>query len=148
MEEKMSLAERDTYVMKIEKQADAKKKLLLEKHETIFKNVKFNNLLEDIKKDYQKYYDYIMEQKRQQLQALTILSNYIQELSINNELSENNRKDAKFEQKKILNEINEIKNNMDYFLKKLRKNTNETYDPYKVNHSINEPSVPVPNKPV
>ena len=37
---------------------------------------------------------------------------------------------------------------MDYFLKKLRKNTNETYDPYKDNHSINEPSVPVPNKPV
>lgn len=122
--------------------------MLLEKHETIFKNVKFNNLLEDIKKDYQKYYDYIMEQKRQQLQALTILNNYIQELSINNELSENNRKDAKFEQKKILNEINEIKNNMDYFLKKLRKNTNETYDPYKDNYSINEPSVPVPNKPV
>jgi hypothetical protein len=142
----MSLAERDTYIMKIEQQSEAKKKMLLEKHETIFKSIKFNNLLEDVRKDYQKYYDYIIEQKKQQLKALIILNNYINELTSNGNLSENNRKDAKIERRKILSEINEIKNNMDYFLKKLQKTTNEIYDPYKDNISINENTDNLPNK--
>ena len=143
---KMSLAERDTYIMKIEQQMEAKKKMLLEKHETIFKSTKFNNLLEDIRKDYQTYYDYIIEQKKQQIQALTILNDYIHQLKTNDTLSENNRKDAKFEQKKILTEINNIKNNMDFFLKKIQKTSNDHYDPYQEKQSINEPAIPLPNK--
>jgi hypothetical protein len=147
-EVKLSLSERDTYIMKIEQQMEAKKKMLLEKHETIFKSTKFNNLLEDIRKDYQTYYNYIIEQKKQQIEALTILNEYIHQLTKNETLSENNRKDAKFEQKKILTEINNIKNNMDLFLKKIQKTSNEVYDPYKEKLSINEPSNPLPNKAV
>ena len=109
MEYKMSLAERDTYVLKIEDQIKAKKKLLFEKHETIFKSIKYNHLLEDIRKEYQVYYDYIIEQKKQQIQALLLLHYYIKDLSKTGELSENNRIDSKFEQRKILSEINELK---------------------------------------
>lgn len=137
MEYKLSLAERDTYIMKMEDQINAKKKLLFEKHETIFKSIKYNHLLEDIRKEYQVYYDYIIEQKKQQIQALLLLHNYIKNLSKTGDLSENNRLDSKMEQRKILIEINSLKKNMDNLLGKLKKTSNEVYDPYIDINSIN-----------
>ena len=141
MEYKMSLAERDTYILKMEDQIKAKKKLLFEKHETIFKSIKYNHLLEDIRKEYQVYYDYIIDQKKQQIQALLLLNHYIKELTKSGELSENNRIDSKFEQRKILSEINELKKNMDTLLSKLKKTDNEVYDPYDNKEIINKPEL-------
>jgi hypothetical protein len=141
MEYKMSLAERDTYILKMEDQIKAKKKLLFEKHETIFKSIKYNHLLEDIRKEYQVYYDYIIDQKKQQIQALLLLNHYIKELTKSGELSENNRIDSKFEQRKILSEINELKKNMDTLLSKLKKTDNQVYDPYDNKEIINKPEL-------
>jgi len=138
MDYKLSLAERDTYVIKIEDQIKAKKKLLFEKHETIFKSIKYNHLLEDIRKEYQVYYDYIIEQKKQQIQALLLLHHYIKYLSNTGELSENNKIDSKMEQRKILLEINDLKKNMDLLLGKLKKTGDEVYDPY-IDRKIEEP---------
>lgn len=134
---KLTLAERDIYIMHIENQMELKKKLLLEKNQSLNKNVKYNNILQHIRNDYQKYYDYIIQQKKEQMQALNILNNYIQELTNNGNLSENNIIDAKFEQKKILNEIKSVKNNMEHFLKQISQDdTND--DAYLNNKSINE----------
>jgi len=134
---KLTLAERDIYIMHIENQMELKKKLLLEKNQSLNKNVKYNNILQHIRNDYQKYYDYIIQQKKEQMQALNILNNYIQELTNNGNLSENNIIDAKFEQKKILNEIKSVKNNMEHFLKQISQDdTND--DTYLNNKSINE----------
>jgi len=144
---KFTLAERDIYIMHIENQVNLKKKLLFEKSQSLGKNVKFNNILQHIRNDYQKYYDYIIQQKKEQMQALNILNNYIQELSSNGNLSENNIIDAKFEQKKILNEIKAIKNNMEQFLKQISQNDNDIHDPYSNNISINE-NQPLPQKTV
>lgn len=141
MEYKMSLAERDTYILKMEDQINAKKKLLFEKHETIFKTIKYNHLLEDIRKEYQIYYDYIIDQKKQQIQALLLLNNYIKGLTKSGELSENNKLDSKFEQRKILSEINELKKNMDILLSKLKKTSNEIYDPYDNKEILNKPEL-------
>lgn len=134
---KLTLAERDIYIMHIENQMELKKKLLLEKNQSLNKNVKYNNILQHIRNDYQKYYDYIIQQKKEQMHALNILNNYIQELTNNGNLSENNIIDAKFEQKKILNEIKAVKNNMEHFLKQISQDdTND--DAYLNNKSINE----------
>ena len=152
MNYKLSLAERDTYVLKIEDQIKAKKKLLFEKHETIFKSIKYNHLLEDIRKEYQVYYDYIIEQKKQQIQALLLLHYYIKDLSKTGELSENNRIDSKFEQRKILSEINELKKNMNILLSKLKKTGDQVYDPYVDKEEVIKPefikSVVETNKPL
>jgi hypothetical protein len=134
---KLTLAERDIYIMHIENQMELKKKLLLDKNQSLNKNVKYNNILQHIRNDYQKYYDYIIQQKKEQMQALNILNNYIQELTNNGNLSENNRIDAKFEQKKILNEIKSVKNNMEHFLKQISQDDIHD-DPYLNNKSINE----------
>lgn len=134
---KLTLAERDIYIMHIENQMELKKKLLLDKNQSLNKNVKYNNILQHIRNDYQKYYDYIIQQKKEQMQALNILNNYIHELTNNGNLSENNIIDAKFEQKKILNEIKAVKNNMEHFLKQISQDdTND--DPYLNSKSINE----------
>jgi hypothetical protein len=45
--------------------------------------------------------------------ALTILNKYIQDLSVTGELSKQNIEDARSEQKKILEEIDTIKNSLD-----------------------------------
>jgi len=142
---KLTLAERDIYIMHIENQMELKKKLLLEKNHSLGKNVKFNKILEHIRNDYQKYYDYIIQQKKEQMQALNILNDYIQEITSNGNLSENNIIDAKFEQKKILHEIKAIKNNMEQFLKQISHN-DDINDPYN-NISINEVQ-PLPQKTV
>ena len=91
---KFTLAERDIYIMHIENQVNLKKKLLFEKSKSLGKNVKFNNILQHIRNDYQKYYDYIIQQKKEQMQALNILNNYIKVLTSNGNFSENNIIDA------------------------------------------------------
>jgi len=121
---KLTLAERDKCLMNIESQIEVKKNNLIEKQKTINKNIKFNQLLEHIRNDYQKYYDYIIQQKREQIQAMNILNNYIRELKTSGNLSDNNIKDANYEEKKILNEIKQIEHNMNYLVKQLEQASN------------------------
>jgi len=130
---KLTLAERDKCLTNIESQIEAKKNNLIEKQKTINKNIKFNRLLEDIRNDYQKYYDYIIQQKREQIQAMNILNSYIRELKKSGSLSENNIKDANYEEKKILNEIKQMEHNMNHLLKQLEQASN-----FENNYNIKE----------
>jgi hypothetical protein len=54
-----------------------------------------------------------MKQKQEQIQALEILHNYVKDLTISGNLSKQNIKDAKYEQKKIIKELKYIKHNLD-----------------------------------
>ena len=98
----------------------AKKNLLLSKQEKLEKISKNNHFLNEIKNDYQEYYNYIKKQKEEQILALNMLNEYIKDLSLSGELSKHNINDSKYEQKKILNEINSIKEG----LKSIMQNTN------------------------
>ena len=92
---------------------DFKRKMLLEKQKKYKKISKQNHFLEEIKNDYSNYSNYIMKQKQEQIQALEILQNYVQDLSVSGNLSKQNVKDAKYEQKKIIKELKSIKHNLD-----------------------------------
>jgi len=132
---KLTLAERDQCIKKIESQIEDKKNILIEKQKLINKNIKFNQLLEHIRKDYEKYYNYIIQQKREQIQAMNILNNYIRELSNSGSLSKNNLKDSKFEENKILNEIKHIEHSMNHLIKKLKYSDNTINDDNVINDS-------------
>jgi hypothetical protein len=108
----MDLASKDQRFIQIQQLIDFKRKMLLEKQKKYKKISKQNHFLEEIKNDYSNYSNYIMKQKQEQIQALEILQNYVQDLSVSGNLSKQNVKDAKYEQKKILNEINLIKTNL------------------------------------
>jgi hypothetical protein len=99
----------DQKLLQIENLIDAKRKMLIDKQKK-FKNItKQNEFLNVVKQDYNKYYGYIVKQKQDQMSALSLLNNYIKDLTVSGKLSKNNVDDAKNEQEKILNEINSIK---------------------------------------
>lgn len=109
----MNIADRDIYIIHIEKQIDIRKKMLIEKQKKIHEFSKQNHFLEMVKEDYKKYHDVIIQQKQEQLKALDLLNYYINDLTKTGKLSKYNVQDGVYEQKKILKEIKKIKKSLD-----------------------------------
>jgi len=105
----LSLAERDKYLQQIEQQISAKRKLLIDKRNYLEKTLKENAFLEGVKKDYQKYRDYIIKEKQDQLRAMNVLKQYTEDLVTSTKLTEANIKETKRDQKEILREMEKIK---------------------------------------
>ena len=115
------LENREEQFIQIENLIEAKRKMLLDKHQKINFISKQNQFLNEVKGDYNNYYNYISQQKKDQMEALNLLNKYINDLTISGELSKNNIIDAKHEQQKILSELNTIKNSLDNII----NNTND-----------------------
>jgi hypothetical protein len=109
----MSLAKRDEQLLQIEDLIDAKRRMLLDKQKKIRFISKQNRFLDEVKNDYVTYYNYISQQKQDQIKALELLNGYIHDLSTSGKLSKHNIEDAKFEQNKILSEVKSIKKGLD-----------------------------------
>ena len=109
----MDLASKDQQFIQLQKLIEFKRKMLLDKQIKYKKISKQNHFLEEIKNDYSNYSNYIMKQKQEQIQALEILHNYVKDLTISGNLSKQNVKDARYEQKKIIKELKSIKHNLD-----------------------------------
>jgi hypothetical protein len=107
------IKERDEQFMKIQQLIGAKERLLYEKQKKLRFISKQNCFLKTVNDDYRKYYIYINQQKHDQIKALEMLDEYIKELRISGKLTKHNLEDAKEEQRKILNEIKIIKDNLD-----------------------------------
>ena len=90
-----------------------KRESLIKKQKTFEFISKENKFLQDVRDDYSKYNNYIVQQKHDQMTALSILNKYVQDLTISGELSKHNIEDARFEQKKILEEMDSIKKNLE-----------------------------------
>jgi hypothetical protein len=112
----MSLADRDQCLISVEKDIREKKNSLIEKRRHLKKVMNQNRFLTEVMGDYDKYYQAIISQKRDQMRALDMLNNYIQGLIQTEKLTEQNLKDAKKEQKKILGEVKKIKTELDHLL--------------------------------
>ena len=87
--------------------------MLLEKQRKLHFITRQNQFLDVIRNDYQKFYGYINQQKRDQIRALEVLDEYIKDLTISGKLTKHNIEDAKEEQNKILSEVNAIKKSLD-----------------------------------
>jgi len=109
---KSQLEEGDSKLEHIEKVIESKRRFLLEKRKNFNELTKTNHYLNEVKDDYQRYYDYIVQEKQNQIKALSILDTYISDLARSGELTKQNINDTKYEQKRILNEIENIKNNL------------------------------------
>ena len=116
--ETVSLSQRDLYLIKIENEIRNRKELLLEKRKHLKKVRNQNEFLEEVMGDYSKYYNYITEQNQEQMRALDILNKYIHGLIEKENLTSENLKDAKKEQKKIIHEMKKIKKGLDSFMEK------------------------------
>ena len=107
------LREKDDQFMKIQELIDAKRGMLISKQKDLQMISKQNEFLESVKGDYQKYYNYISQQKNDQIKALELLDEYIRDLTTSGSLTKHNIEDAKAEQVKIMNEVGTIKQTLD-----------------------------------
>ena len=112
----ISLAERDQILMRIENEINNKRQMLANKRNHLKKVVNQNEFLKEVMSDYSKYYEFIMEQKQEQMRALEMLNKYIDGLIQSEKLTSENIKDARKEQKKILNEVKKLKGSLDSLL--------------------------------
>ncbi len=113
----ISLGERDKYLTQIEAQIEAKRNLLLQKRKVLKKTVKENQFLDGVKNDYEKYHNFIVNQKQSQIKAMDLLNNYISDIMVSGKLTEQDIKNSKAEQKEILGQIEKIKNDLDEIMK-------------------------------
>lgn len=92
---------------------EAKRNMLLKKQKRLQKIAQQNKFLEHVKNDYLQYNNYIVKQKQDQITALQLLNDYIDDLNKSGQLSQQNLRDAKIEQKKIVKELKFIKRGLD-----------------------------------
>ena len=111
-----TLAQRDQHLKQIEELIKSKRDILLKKRKKLQETAKENVFLEGVNKDYQKYHDYILKQKREQYQAMELLKNYINDLIISGELTEKDIENTRIEQEEILNEMNHIKKDLEQLI--------------------------------
>ena len=116
----MPLAERDICLENMEKQIKDKKKMLLEKRKMLNDALKQNEYLEGVKNDYLVYYNFIIQQKTEELKAMETLHQYTQDIIMNTNTTEEEIKRIKIEQNKILVEMRKIKKRF-IFIYQVRK---------------------------
>ena len=109
----LPLAERDLHLLQIEQEIKNKKKMLIKKKKDLDKKHKLNNYLSGVKDDYSKYYDYILNEKQQQRDALMLLKEYINDLITTENLVDDQIRTAKHDQKDIIHEIDKVKAELD-----------------------------------
>ena len=97
----------------IQEQIQAKRKLLLKKQKELKKKENQNEFLSQIRNDYAKYYDFIIEQKRQQMESMQMLQRYIDDIIISEKLTDQDLMNAKKEQEYIVNQLKTVKYNLD-----------------------------------
>jgi alcohol dehydrogenase YqhD (iron-dependent ADH family) len=83
--------------------------MLIDKRNYLERTLKENAFLEGVKKDYQKYRDYVVKEKQDQLRAMNVLKQYTEDLGVSTKLTEANIKETKRDQKDILREMEKIK---------------------------------------
>lgn len=109
----LPIAQRDIYLLQIEKEIKNKKNLLIKKKNDLDKKQNFNIYLDTVKDDYTKYYKYILQEKQQQMNALTLLKEYMDDLIKTEKLVDHQLRTAKHDQKDIMGEIDKVKTELD-----------------------------------
>lgn len=119
------IRESDKRFIEIQELIEAKKEMLIKKQKKLRFISKQNRFLDAVKNDYKNYYEYISQQKRDQITALQILDEYIKDLTLSGKLTKHNIEDAKEEQRKILKEVNSIKGSLDSIINDTKEITNK-----------------------
>ena len=87
--------------------------MLLEKQKTLQQTAKENEYLEMVRNDYRKYYNHIVKQKEDQINAMNYLKQYIDEIMVDGKLTDTDLENAKMEQDELIQEMGNIKSKLD-----------------------------------
>jgi hypothetical protein len=109
----IQLAEKDKIISFVESQIEDKKQMLFEKQKLLKESVKENEYLEDVRLNYQKYYNFIIQEKRDQIKAIDLLTNYVKNIIIDENLTDADIENAKNDQAILTNELKSIQQKLD-----------------------------------
>jgi hypothetical protein len=112
-----NLGERDNYLQQIEEQIQNKRNFLLNRSRYLERIKDENNFLEGVRKNYSNYYSTILKQKDEQIAAMNMLNQYLNEMILNSKTKETEFQNTKKEQKYILKEMDRIKRELDGIIK-------------------------------
>ena len=111
------LGQRDLQLLQLDAEITHKKHLLLKKKKDLDKKVKVNSFLEEVNNDYNKYYQFVVQEKEEQHKALQMLKEYMGELMKTETLIDYQKRTAKHDQQDIIREINVVKKELDELIK-------------------------------
>ena len=112
----MELAKRDLNIDVLRKELEYRKKFMLDKQKEL-ERAKFENAyLTGVAEDYNTYKNHLINQKREQLRALKIISEYISESSNTIDTTEHLLQESRMNQKEILADIERIKSEINELL--------------------------------
>ena len=107
------VANRDLINLKINAEMKKTQKNMLHRLKYINKMQEKNDFLKDIAKDYNRYYKYIIDQKKKEKANIEKLLIYLDNLIVEGDLSETMLKRAEFQQQNIMKELTRVKNSLD-----------------------------------
>ena len=107
-----NLADRDQKISTIEEQIKKRQKLILKKTAELEETKKENQFLEQVYSDYRKYHAFVLDQKKQQIEALHLLQEYLNNLKKTDELAKNEVDNLQNDQTIILKELDKVRNEL------------------------------------
>jgi hypothetical protein len=108
-----SMDQKDQFLRNLEDQINKKKQIMFSKRRFLDETKKDNEYLEGVRKDYEKYRQYIARSKKQELDAMIMLKSYVDDIILNGNLINDDLNNAKLEKARIMKEINKIKQTLD-----------------------------------
>ena len=105
----MDINDRNLIISKMKQQIKEKQQYLQERFKELEKNKSDNLYLNDLKKDYQKYFNYINTIKQDQLSAFESISSYLDKVGCELKSTDTLLQETKHDQKIVLSEINKLR---------------------------------------
>ena len=107
------IAERDSQIEDMRTRIHAKRFMLLQRRKAIEVAGKQNRFLTEVKNDYDRYYNALVKQKKDQVVAIEYLTKYIDNIIEEEGLSAEKISEAKREHKEMLSAIRTIKDSLE-----------------------------------
>jgi hypothetical protein len=101
--------EKDNKIEHLTKEIDARRNMLLSKQSALKMASQQNQFLTMVRDDYAKYYDIIVQQKHDQLEALKSIDIYVKDLKHSDEMSDKQIDEIAKDQMRIIKEMREIR---------------------------------------
>jgi|SaaInlStandDraft_1057018.scaffolds.fasta_scaffold311074_2 septal ring factor EnvC (AmiA/AmiB activator) len=109
----MDLALRDKILKQLLNEIKKNKKDIKTQYKELNKIENDNKFLENVKEDYEKYQTHIVDEKTRQKEFMSILLEYIQDLTKNLEMTKEMKQRALLSQNKILGQMDKVKQELD-----------------------------------
>tara|TARA_Y100000992_G_C21151939_1_gene436678 strand:- start:214 stop:705 length:492 start_codon:yes stop_codon:yes gene_type:complete len=106
------IAERDKKILTLRDLLQKNKEEFKINQAKIESETKNNSYLKDVLKNYQSYKDYIVNMKKKQKEAMEKISSHLEKMTNENVLGKENLERVKMERNQILDELDNIKNEL------------------------------------